>query len=154
MEIKNILLPTDFSEQSKAAVPFAIDLAKKYGAKIHLIHVFDEDALDPAFFSVSETNAADYFARIQNGFEAEVEKFFGDFDCRGVDIITILANGNPFVKIVEYAKEEAIDLIVMGTHGRSGLASILMGSVAEKVIHKAHCPVLTVHHPDYEFEPI
>ena len=154
MEIKNILLPTDFSKHAKVALPFAIDLAKKYGAKLHLIHVFDENAFDPAFFSVSETTAVNYFTRIENGFEAEVEKFFGDLDCHGINIIPILANGNAFVKIIEYAKENAIDLIVMGTHGRSGLSSILMGSVTEKVVHKAHCPVLTVRHPDYEFEAI
>ena len=154
MEIRNILLPTDFSEYSKAALPFAIDLARKYGAKLHLIHVFDENAFDPAFFAASETTAMTFFNRIEEGFEAEVEKFLGDIDCHGINIIPILANGNAFVKIVEYAKENAIDLIVMGTHGRSGLSSILMGSVTEKVVHKAHCPVLTVRHPDYEFEAI
>jgi nucleotide-binding universal stress UspA family protein len=154
MEIKNILLPTDFSDKAKIALPFAIDLAKKYGAKLHVIHVFDESAFDPAFFSTSEDTASNYFEKVQAGFQKEIEKIFEGQDYGGVNIITVLSNGNAFVKIIEYAKTNAVDLIVMGTHGRSGLSSIFMGSVTEKVIHKAHCPVLTVRHPDYEFEPI
>lgn len=154
MEVKNILMPTDFSDQSQAAVSWAVDLAHRYRAKLHIIHVFDENAFDPAFFSPSEERAHEYFMKVREGFEAEVDKFLEDYDTSGIGIVTVLANGNAFVEIVRYARDNEIDLIVMGTHGRSGLSTILLGNVAEKVVHKALCPVLTVHHPDYEFEPL
>ncbi len=154
MEIKNILMPTDFSDQSKAAVPWAVDLAHKYHAKLHVIHVFDENAFDPAFFSPSEEKAHDYFTKVREGFEAEVDRFLEEYNTAEISILTVLANGSAFAEIIRYARDNAIDLIIMGTHGRSGLSTILLGNVAEKVVHKALCPVLTVHHKDYEFEPL
>ena len=63
-----------------------------------------------------------------------------------------IVRGRPFVEIIRYAREKKIDIIVVGTHGHSGLTHILMGSVAEKVVRKSPCPVLTIRHPDHEFE--
>ncbi|MCK5833867.1 universal stress protein [bacterium] len=154
MDISNILMPTDFSEQSKAAVNYAVDLARKYHAKLHIIHVFDENVFDPAFFSTSDENAEKYFKKVREGFEAEVDALFENHDTSGINIITVLANGSAFAEIIKYAKANSTDLIVMGTHGRSGLSTILLGNVTEKVVHKAPCPVLTVRHPDYEFEAL
>ncbi|HHS50004.1 MAG TPA: universal stress protein [candidate division Zixibacteria bacterium] len=154
MEIRNILLPTDFSEQSEVAVPFAIDLARRYHAKLHILHVFDENAFDPAFFSTAHDIAEEFFSRVREGFEAEVDSYLEKYDTSGVGIVTALANGSAFAEIIKYARANTIDMIVMATHGRTGLASVLLGNVTEKVVHKANCPVLTVRHPDYEFEPI
>jgi nucleotide-binding universal stress UspA family protein len=69
----------------------------------------------------------------------------------GKSIIRVIRQGPPFLEIVRYAKETAIDLIVIGTHGRTGLAHVFMGSVAEKVVRKSPCPVLSVRHPEHEF---
>lgn len=153
LKIEKILIPTDFSEQSKVAVPYALDMANRYDAELHVIHVFDEAALDPMFFSYSEKNAQEFFNEVEEGFEAEVESFLdipGELD---VNLYPVLANGNPFVEIIRYAKEQDMDMVIIGTHGRTGLSHMLLGSVAEKVIRKAHCPVLAVRSPDFEFEP-
>ncbi len=151
IKMDKILLTTDFSEQSKAAVPFAIDIAKRYGAELHIIHVFDEAALDPLYLTYGGV-AEEYFKKVQEGFDSEVDKFLSDYDTGEITLVPVLANGNPFVEIVRYAKNNGVDMIVIGTHGHTGLSHMLLGSIAEKVIRKAHCPVLSVRHPEFEFE--
>ncbi len=151
-KIDKILLPTDFSDHSKVPVPWAVDLAKKYKAELHIIHVFDEAAFEAFFFNYAgETQ--EYFEKFREGFQAEVDDFLDGVNTSGVTIVPVLSNGNPFVEIVQYAKDNGIDIIVLGTHGRTGMAHMLMGSIAEKVVRKAHCPVLTVRSPEFEFVP-
>jgi len=151
ISIKTVLLPTDFSEYSKSALPYAADIARKYGAKLVLLHIFDEELLSPIFFETGGT-AQEYFQRLQNRFEAAVEDFLTGIDTSEIDFEYELGNGTPFVEIVRFAKENGIDLIVIGTHGRTGISHALLGSVAERVVRKAPCPVLTVRHPEFEFE--
>jgi len=152
-KVDKILMPTDFSEHSKVAVPWAVDMAKKYNAELHIIHVFDEAALDAYFFNYS-TTPGEYFEKIRNGFNGEVDAYFKGAETGDIMIVPVLANGNPFVEIVKYAKENGVDIIVMGTHGKTGMAHMLLGSITEKVIHKAHCPVLTVRNPEFEYVPV
>ncbi|RKZ30787.1 universal stress protein [bacterium] len=152
IKMDKILLPTDFSEHSKAAAPYAVDIASRYGAELHIIHVFDENALDPLYFSYSGT-VGEYFDKVKEGFDSEVDSFLSDIDTGDLTIVPILSNGNPFVEIVRYAKNNDIDMIIIGTHGRTGLSHMLLGSIAEKVIRKAHCPVLSVRRADFEFIP-
>ena len=142
--IKRILIPTDFSETSAAAIEYGVDLAKRYGASLHLLHVVEPSAVPPepefplGIFegqTVARERLVDVLSAEQReAFLAEVA-------------VTI---GNPFLEIIRYANDHDIDVIVMGTHGRSGVSHMLMGSVAEKVVRKAPCPVLTVRHPEYE----
>jgi len=152
IKMDKVLLATDFSENSKVAAPYAIDMAKRYGAELHLIYVFDDNAIDPMFYSSNVTVGA-FLSKIKEGFDEQVEDFLSDHDTEGIKVVPIIADGTPFVEIIKYAKDNGIDLITMGTHGRTGLSHMLMGSTAEKVIRKAHCPVLTVKHPEFEFVP-
>ena len=143
-QIKRILLPTDFSRTSDLAVGYALDLARHYGASIHLVHVveglhFMNAYPDGYFAELPETRArllAD--AELQLGATAD--------RCTAASsaVTTQIVEGRPARIIVEIAARRGTDLIVMGTHGRSGVAHLLMGSVAEHVVRTAPCPVFTV----------
>ena len=143
--IKRILIPIDFSDTSTAAVGYGVDLAERYGASVHLLHVIERSAIPPepefplGIFE-GQTVARERLVDVLN---AAQRKAF-----RSEVAVTV---GHPSHEIVRYAKEHDIDIIVMGTHGRTGASHMLMGSVAEKVVRKAPCPVLTVRHPEVEF---
>jgi nucleotide-binding universal stress UspA family protein len=149
--LKTILVPTDFSEASVAALNYAKGLAGAFGSTIHLIHVM-EDLLAHAW------SAEVYVASMPN-LRDEIEKesrerlaaMLTDEERARFSAQTALVAGNPFLEIVRYAKGNAIDLIVIGTHGRGPLAHMLLGSVAEKVVRKSPCPVLTVRDAQHEF---
>jgi universal stress protein A len=141
---ERILVPVDFSPPSDAALAYARSVAGRYGASLHLLHV----AEDPyrAFYS------AEVFVPEVEGLREEIladtEKRLKD-RLQPADITELHATaesiiGMPAASIVEYAAGRDIDLIVMGTHGRGGMAHLLMGSVAERVVRTAPCPVLTV----------
>jgi|KBSMisStandDraft_5_1062788.scaffolds.fasta_scaffold133277_4 nucleotide-binding universal stress UspA family protein len=147
--ITRILVPTDFSAPADAALDYARDLARQFGASIHLVHVFDDPLTSGAFvgdgavvmpFELRE--AAEAYAREQ-------------LDSRHVahagtlpGSATALLHGPPAKRLVEQAKEDKADLIVMATHGRTGLGHLLIGSVAERVVRMASCPVLTTRQPN------
>ncbi len=149
--VKSVLVPTDFSENSKVALPYAVDLARRYGAKLVVLHVFDEDLLTPIFYEVGGS-AEEYFNRLRERFQAAVDDFLDGVDTEGLEVEAQLTSGTPFVEIIRFARDNGVDLIVMGTHGRTGIAHALLGSVAEKVIRKAPCPVMVVRHPEFEFK--
>jgi nucleotide-binding universal stress UspA family protein len=123
--IRNILVATDFSAQSEQAVRAAVALAGHFGATLHLLHVVHH----------AEERAA---ALERLGGIAEAE-------AGGVPFTASVAVGRPAPEIVGYAARERTDLIVVGTHGRTGLAHVVMGSVAEAVVRTAACQVLTIH---------
>ena len=144
--ITRILVPTDFSVAADAALDFAKTIAATFGASLHLVHVF-EDPFVPGAFGVDTyapippaTRAAlfdDAKARLGHRLPpADQARFHGT---------TEIVTGISAPAIVEYARENSIDLIVMGTHGRTGMAHLFIGSVAERVVRTAECPVLTVH---------
>jgi nucleotide-binding universal stress UspA family protein len=145
------MLPTDFSDLSKNSLTYAIDLARKFDSDLFIFHAFDEDILDPYYFGHGE-QSDNYYDRFRENFDKLIEDFITDIDTEGVNIVPILSNGVPFIQILRFAKNEDIDMIVISTHGRTGLAQMLLGSTAEKIIRKAHCPVLTIRHPEFEFE--
>ena len=153
LNVKKILYPTDFSKHSLAALPYAKDLTEKFSAELHCLHVVDEafqywmagsDNAVPIVVSDDELMEA---ARRQ--MDQFVQKHWKEPE---PSITTSLQIGRPFLEIIHYAKENQIDLIIIATHGRGALASMLLGSVAEKVVRKAPCPVLTVRHTDHQFE--
>ena len=151
--IKKILYPTDFSEHSLCAVPYVKELAQNCTAKIHCLHVVDEayqywlGAGEAAMPIVMP--AEDIKSTAQEHMKTFVEEHFRDWSD---DIVSTIINGRPFVEIIRYASENEIDVIVIATHGHGALASMLLGSVTEKVVRKSSCPVLTVRHPDHKFE--
>jgi universal stress protein A len=155
MNIEKIVLPTDFSEHSKAAVPYAIDLARKYKAELHLIHVFDDKALDPVLVAYSNS-VKEYLGKMRGGFDEAVEKLTAEFDTTDLNLVKVFISGIPFLEIVRYAQKNCADIIVMGSQGRTGLAHMFLGSTTEKVLRKAPCPVLAVRNPvtcDSPFPP-
>ncbi len=154
VKIKKILFPTDFSEYSLAARDFACDLTNRYAAQLHCIHVVDaaEDIMLGGYVPAIEPIPAVTIGRIEEATRESLDEFvkkhFAEFENSVVKKVIV---GKPFFEIIQYCRQEDIDLIVMGTHGHSALASMLLGSVAEKVVRKAPCAVLTVRHPAHKF---
>ncbi len=150
IRLQKILLPTDFSDYSTAATKYACELAAKFDAELHLLHTLEIHLTStPAFTMglalpkyVSESRAA-----------AE-KSLAGVLDPKGVEgrkVVHAIVEGSPKVEIIKYARERNIDLIVIATHGRTGLPHILMGSVAETVVRTAPCPVLTMRPEGHQF---
>ena len=151
IDLHHILVPTDFSKFSQAALTYAVAFAEKFGAELHLLHVVQNLALmvpdtvnvvPPIGPSVEQLTAAVREALERTSRENQLERF---------KIHREVREGTPFYEIIQYAKEKSVDLIVMGTHGHSGLVHVLLGSVTEKVVRKSPCPVLTIRHPEHEF---
>lgn len=142
MTISRILVPTDFSDGAAAALEYAMGLAQTFAASVHLLHVVD----DPLAAGVWSSGL--YAAEIA-GLQATLVRDAEEHLLRTVPPTTVgvtreVRTGSPPRQIVDVARERGIDLIVMGTHGRTGLAHIVMGSVAERVVRLAACPVLTL----------
>lgn len=138
IKIRSILHPTDFSEYSAAAMELAEALARRYGARIWIAHVAPpEEILHGAYFGAPPPPREDL---------ATIEKKLYAIKPadRTIPVGYALLRGDPADEIVRLARRENCDLIVMGTHGRSGLQRVLVGSVAERVLRRAPCPVLTI----------
>lgn len=145
ISLKHILHPTDFSENSAHALKFACHFAKQFDAELHILHVINNAAiLSPGIDGVIPP---DYYQKLTLHAGNELEKLPGGrLKFKGT-VVRSTQEGIPFVEIVRYAKDNKIDMIIMGTHGRTGLMHLLIGSVAENVVRRSPCPVLTVH-PD------
>ena len=139
---RRILVPTDFSPYSEAALDYAVELAKSVGASILLLHVFRPPALDlPEDMIVG---IADATGRILESAERTLASSVEVYRSSNVPIETLIEHGVPWRTIVDAAAKLDAPMIVMGTHGRSGVMHALMGSVAEKVVRTATCPVLAI----------
>lgn len=150
-----ILAPTDFSEDSKNALSYVVELANKFGSEVLLMHV--DQPLAPVMvgdlspgFDIGTVNRIAEEQRLMA--LKELDQEIARLRDAGLKARSLMRVGSPFLEIIHAAQGENADLIVMGTHGRSGLAHVLMGSVAERVVNKAPCPVLTVRHPDRKFK--
>ncbi len=140
-----ILVPTDFSGQSDAALDYARAIAGKFGSTLYLLHVIEAPFVSGALGSeafIGDTPAAQ-MELIQES-QTRLSHRITPADRTRFNATGEIVSGTTAHSIVEYAAERGIDLIVMGTHGRSGVAHLLMGSVAERVVRTAPCPVLTV----------
>jgi nucleotide-binding universal stress UspA family protein len=146
--IKIILVPTDFSPASKRALRYACNLADATDASLHIIHV-----LENPFASVSNRELYvpppdEYLEEIERRTRAELEAQLTAVQKERYSVVFVLRGGAPAQQILEYLKEQpAIDLVVMATAGRGGVARLMMGSVADKIVRSAPCPVLTIHPP-------
>jgi nucleotide-binding universal stress UspA family protein len=140
MKFQKILFPTDFSHTGDAALGFATALARDNDALLYIVHVQEP----PQFYGGGEM----YYGMLDPTM-AELSKMLEAVTPAdgGVRFEHRLISGDPAEALVDFAEHEGIDLIVMGTHGRSGLTRILMGSVAEAVVRRATCPVLTYKQP-------
>lgn len=150
-EIKKILFATDFSENSEHAFSYALSLAKKFGAKIDVLHVIHELADMTGFyvphisFDVMEKEMEDAAQENMRRFADEHIKGMADYEIH-------TRRGKPFVEIIKAAGDFDSDIIIMGTHGKSGIDHVLFGSTAEKVVRKSPIPVLTIRIREKQFK--
>ena len=146
-KIKNILLPTDFSKISLTAAEYAVELAKEYNAKLHILSIVEKTppilairSLDLSREKILESIDAD--AKEQMDSCVKKIKKLGN-----VEVIPVIRKGIDYEEIIKYSEEKKIDVIVIATHGRTGLLHTLLGSVAEKVIRYSKIPVLVTTPP-------
>lgn len=151
IKLDRILVPTDFSEHSERAAVYARELAKRYGARVVCLHVSEIPADLLATNAYFMTGPSEQFIDQVREESKQSLDSFAEKHLEGVPSETMFLEGRPFLEIVNYAREEPIDLIVIATHGRTGLKHVLFGSVAEKVIRQAPCPVLVVKEGEREF---
>ena len=151
ISLKKILVPTDFSEYSNNALKYGCALSEKFGSEMHLLHVLQDLVAMVPEPGLAFPPPGNYMQELQQSSELALKDLPPSGWGHGPSIVRTTRNGPPFVEIVRYARENEIDLIVIGTHGRGGLAHMLLGSVAEKVIRKASCPVLTVRPDQHQF---
>lgn len=152
IELKRICVPTDFSPQSEHALLYGLTLANFFKAELHLLHIVED--IGPVLASaegMDTVTAAEILASVEKSAREQLQSLPPADWKADVPIVRSISHGVPFHEITRYAKTQQIDLIVMGTHGRSGLKHFLMGSVAERVVRSGPCPVLTVRHPEHEF---
>ena len=142
--LKKILCPVDHSECSYLALKYAISLALKDEAKLYLMHVIDSRLYDTEMYKLSpyKLNEID-----ESKIRTDLMKSLPEGTTDVLEVETIVVKGVPFNEIINAATEISVDLIVIGTHGRTGISHVMLGSVAEKVVRKAPCPVLTVRMP-------
>jgi len=156
LDMKNILYPTDFSEHSRAALPLALDLAQRYVAQLHCLHVVDSEhefLLQGGYVAPLVASYPLDKAELRQSAAEHLDRFVAEhIPAPRPALLQAVTLGKPFAEIIRYCRQENVDLIVLGTHGHSALASMLLGSVAEKVTRKAPCAVLTVRHPQHRFE--
>ena len=148
--LQRILVPIDFSEHSKNALKYAIPFASRFRASIDLIYVV-EPTIYPADFSFSQIGFPNVEEELRNRGSDELDNLIKNEIAGEVPARKVVRTGKPFYEINQYADEESIDLIIIATHGHTGMEHILFGSTAEKVVRKAPCPVLVVRTGEHEF---
>src|SRR4051794_33198336 len=150
--LKNVLVATDFGDAADAALAYGRTLAKAFGGTLHVLHVADDVRLAAASAEMYVPIEPELQAQVDEAARTRLAALVIDSDGSGPPTtIAVRPSPSTATVIVQYAGDHQVDLIVMGTHGRRGLAHMLMGSVAERVVRTAPCPVLTVHHPEREF---
>lgn len=153
MEIRRILVPTDFSERAKRVLPHALWLAQEFGAELHMVHALVLHGDDPAGDEGAFPDLEEAHAQLRRWAAERMEESVADVDASGVRVVEAQERGIAAAPtIVEYAEDHDVDLVVMATHGRRGVRRMLLGSVAEEVLRTAGCPVLTVR-PDETIGP-
>jgi nucleotide-binding universal stress UspA family protein len=154
--IKKILVPTDFSEPTREVMEYALMLARTFGAKLLLLHVHQTLPLTEAVnwldMGVPPVAEIELWEQLKAAAEKQMARLTELYRDSGVEIEAQVIEGTPFVEIIRFADGEKADLIVMGSHGRTGVRHLLMGSVAEKVSRKASCPVLIIKPKGFNFE--
>ncbi len=149
LTLKKILCPIDFSDLSLNALRYAVDLAETFHAELHLLHVFegyDELSLNP---EVAMSPMPEWILKLREVCREKLAAMpSADLACRCPALVRANREGPAIHEILDYAAHQKIDLIVLATHGRTGLKHLLMGSVAENIVRSARCPVLTIRGTD------
>jgi nucleotide-binding universal stress UspA family protein len=152
IDIKKICVPTDFSSEAEHALLYAATLARRFEAELHLIHVVQD--MTPGYLegdAMMGFSGVDLLETIEKDAKRRLESVQPPDWPPAATIVRYTSTGVPYDEICKYAKKENIDLVVIGTHGRTGLKHFLLGSVAERVVRTCPCPVLAVHRGERDF---
>jgi nucleotide-binding universal stress UspA family protein len=146
MNIRSILLPTDFSDCAGSALAYATQFARQFDASIICLHVVEPLVPAVGYAGITEPlpMGEDVSEQLEDAAARELPKISKHQDCTGLKVEEVMAHGDAASEIVRIAKERGVDLIVIASHGRTGWGRILFGSTAESVVRHAHCPVLVV----------
>jgi nucleotide-binding universal stress UspA family protein len=145
MTVHHVLVPIDFSPDAEQALDYAIALAQKLQARVTLLHVIQPPLGVGADMGVWPSPT--FFDELEAAIMGDMEGYLARVTAAGLAGESVVVPGVPFQEILDTAKKRQVDLIIMGTHGRTGLKHVLLGSVAEKVVRLAPCPVLIARHP-------
>jgi nucleotide-binding universal stress UspA family protein len=151
ISLERILVPTDFSEPSEKALQYAKALGGLVHASLHLLHVVEEPFVHAWTVEGYVASLPDWRNAMEMKAREDIERLLSEEERVRLRALLAIRVGHPFTVISRYAQEQSVDLIVMGTHGRGGMAKLLLGSVAEKLVRAAPCPVLTVRHGEHDF---
>lgn len=150
VSLKKILVPQDFSEYSVHALKYAVTFAELFKSELIVLHIV-EPIVYPADFSFGQVSIPAMEEEIRKHSEEQLNELVQKEIPPGIKATPIIRVGKPFIEIVEVAKAENADLIVISSHGRTGMDHVLFGSTADKVVRKAPCPVLTIRPHEHEF---
>jgi len=139
--LRTILTPTDFSEPANRALEYAKALAESFHAELHVLHVAEDVTIVDPMLTAS---ALADIQEVADSFPARIDAAFTADERARLKLHASVVRGSPHDVILDYAREHGIELIVLGTHGRGALEQLLLGSVAERIVRHAKCPVLTV----------
>ena len=144
ISLRRVLLATDFSDCSRAAQAYACELVEQFGGELHVLHVLPDPILMMPEPGTPASLPQNYLLDLKEGAEKALDRLIpADWQARH-KVRRATRLGNPASEIIRYGSEHQIDLIVVGTHGRGAMAHLLLGSVAERVVRQAQCPVLTI----------
>ena len=150
--MKNVLVATDFGEAADTALAYGRELAGRFGATLHVLHVAENVFISTFGAETYASFAPELQRDIEESAHRRLHDLVIDSDNSGPKTIpAVMTSSSPAFAIIDYAREHGIDLIIMGTHGRGTLGHFLMGSVAERVVRLAGCPVLTIRQPERDF---
>jgi nucleotide-binding universal stress UspA family protein len=148
--LKTILVPIDFSDNSKKALRYAIPFAKQFNATLILMYVV-EPTIYPSDFGFGQVGFPNVEKELQDKAAEEMRELIATLVPSTVQSYSVVDSGIPFIEITSYAQKKNIDLIIVATHGTTGVEHILFGSTAEKIIRKSPCPVLVVRAEEHDF---
>jgi nucleotide-binding universal stress UspA family protein len=151
MEIKTILYAIDFSEGARAAMDHAITLARDYRAKLILLHILQDISIAD-WYVPSSLSMGELMEDMEKNAWEEMRTWEAEIASKVSTVEVMIVRGIPFVEIIKTARDKHADLVIIGTHGRTGIDHMLFGSTAEKVVRKSPCPVLTVRMAGKEFK--
>ena len=150
INLKRILVPTDFSDGARHALRYGLSFAREYEAELLLLHVVETVAA-PYASDLFPVPMAEVFQELSAYARGELEKLTEEAKAKGLQARSLVVQGKPSHEIMRVAREETVDMIVLGTHGKGVLDQALFGSTTERVVRKAPCPVLTVRPAEHEF---
>ncbi len=151
IKIERILFPTDFSPTAEHALKYALTFASEHKAKLYVMHVIQDPDSPVVFGEEGASVAPPSFEKMEARAKKAIQQLIPEQYMKELDIENIIVRGRPLKEILKCAKKYNIDFLTMASHGRKGISHILMGSLAEKVVQMAPCPVLIIKHPEHEF---